>query len=385
MGNEDHLAVLNDGIEAWNRWRDRSPEIQPDLSDADLSLRNLDQVNFRRAILSGAHLHGASLRAAMLAEADLTYACACGVDMTEACLNEARLTRADFHFADFRLTDESPSTLEGLQDLPLNAKFKELGLRRSIFLATHQWSSMRGSIFERADLSNTRLGGTNLTDANLREAKLHNANLVRTSLVDVDLSGAYGLETCTHQGPSYISFETLANSGELPLGFLRGCGLPDNAIDYIPSLLKQPLQFYTCFISYSSEDQEFADRLYSDLQNAGVRCWFAPHDLPIGAKTWDGIDEAIRTRDKVLLILSEGAISSDWVEDEVTTAFAEERRRDQLVLFPVRLDNAVMDSTESWARKLRDNRNIGDFTKWKEHDAYKVTLDRVLRDLKARR
>ena len=67
--------------------------------------------------------------------------------------------------------------------------------------------------------------------------------------------------------------------------FLRGVGLPDNLIDYLPSLLNQPIQFYSCFISYSSKDQEFADRLHADLQNKGVRCWFAPHDMPIGAKS----------------------------------------------------------------------------------------------------
>jgi TIR domain len=69
-------------------------------------------------------------------------------------------------------------------------------------------------------------------------------------------------------------------------------------------------------ISYSSKDDAFAKRLYADLQNTGVRCWLAPHDLPIGAKTWDAIDAAIRVRDKVLLILSKNAIASDWVEDE---------------------------------------------------------------------
>ena len=61
----------------------------------------------------------------------------------------------------------------------------------------------------------------------------------------------------------------------------------------------------------------FAERLYADLQNKGVRCWFAPHDLPIGAKTWDAIDEAIRHREKLLVILSEASIASNWVEDEV--------------------------------------------------------------------
>ena len=85
--------------------------------------------------------------------------------------------------------------------------------------------------------------------------------------------------------------------------FLRGIGLPDTLIEYLSSLLNQSNRFYWCFISYSSNDQEFAER-HSDLQNKGVRCWFAPHDLPWGAKTWDTIDEAIRLRDKVLLILS---------------------------------------------------------------------------------
>ena len=120
------------------------------------------------------------------------------------------------------------------------------------------------------------------------------------------------------------------------LVFLRGVGLPDNLIDYLPSLLNQPIQFYSCFISYSSKDQKFADRLHADLQNKGVRCWFAPHDMPIGAKIIDAIDEAIRLRDKVLLILSENSIASDWVEDEVTRSLDEERERKQIVLFPVR-------------------------------------------------
>jgi TIR domain len=117
-----------------------------------------------------------------------------------------------------------------------------------------------------------------------------------------------------------------------------------------------------------------------DLQNKGVRCWFAPHDLPIGAKILDGLDEAIRLRDKVLLILSEYSIKSDWVEDEVTTAFEEERKRGQLMLFPIRLDDTVMDTHEAWAAKLRA-RNIGDFRHWKDHEKYMKSLERVLRDL----
>jgi hypothetical protein len=72
---------------------------------------------------------------------------------------------------------------------------------------------------------------------------------------------------------------------------------------FLPSLRGDAINFYSCFISYSARDQLFAERLHADLQNKGVRCWFAPHDLPIGAKTLDAIDEAIRLRDKLLVIL----------------------------------------------------------------------------------
>ena len=140
------------------------------------------------------------------------------------------------------------------------------------------------------------------------------------------------------------------------------------------------IQHYSCFISYSTKDQEFAARLHADLQKKGVRSWFAPHDLRIGDKILDEIDAAIRSRDKVLLILSEPSIKSGWVEDEVTAGFEEERKRGQIVLFPVRLDEMVMETDEAWAAKLRA-RLIGDFRRWKDHDAYKGSFERVLRDL----
>jgi TIR domain len=104
--------------------------------------------------------------------------------------------------------------------------------------------------------------------------------------------------------------------------------------------------------------------------------------MRIGAKIIDALDEAIRLRDKVLLILSEGA--SDWVEGEVTRALDEERTRKQVVLFPVRLDDAVMQTSKAWARLLRGQRNIGDFTGWKERDSYKRSLDRLMRDLRVK-
>src|SRR6202035_3144656 len=75
---------------------------------------------------------------------------------------------------------------------------------------------------------------------------------------------------------STIDHRTLQKSGPLPFSFLRGVGLPDRLIDYLPSLLAQAIQHYSCFISYSTKDEEFARRLHADLQDKGVRCWFSP-------------------------------------------------------------------------------------------------------------
>ncbi|MBU2517908.1 MAG: toll/interleukin-1 receptor domain-containing protein, partial [Proteobacteria bacterium] len=148
------------------------------------------------------------------------------------------------------------------------------------------------------------------------------------------------------------------------------------------SLTSQPFQFYSCFISYSSQDDDFARRLHADLQSNKVRVWFAPEDLKIGDKILERLDHSIRIHDKLLLVLSEQSINSDWVEDEVTTAFEEERTRKKTVLFPIRLDDTVMDSNKAWAAKVRQ-RHIGDFTDWKNHDSYKKAFDRLIRDLKA--
>jgi TIR domain len=145
----------------------------------------------------------------------------------------------------------------------------------------------------------------------------------------------------------------------------------------------RPVQFYSCFISYSNKDQEFAKQIYADLQDKGVRCWFAEEDLKIGDKFQERIEESIRWHDKLLLVLSDNSIRSAWVEREVQAAFEREHESNRLVLFPIRLDEAVMDTTKSWAADIRRTRHIGEFGQWRERGSYKKALERLLRDLKA--
>src|SRR5208283_3308279 len=74
--------------------------------------------------------------------------------------------------------------------------------------------------------------------------------------------------------PSTIGIDTLYKSrGKIPEAFLRGCGVPDALIGYLPSLLgaAEAIQFYSCFISYSHNDEEFAKRLHSRMRDEHLR------------------------------------------------------------------------------------------------------------------
>jgi hypothetical protein len=159
--------------------------------------------------------------------------------------------------------------------------------------------------------------------------------------------------------------------------------VPEDMIIYIQSLVGQPFQYHSCFISYSNRDEVLAQRLYADLQVQKVLCWFAPEDLKIGDEFRSRIDESIQVYDRLLLILSEFSVKSRWVQKEVETAFEKEGKKNRIVLFPIRIDDAVMHSATGWAADIRRQRHIGDFRQWKDHDTYQQAFQRLLRDLKA--
>lgn len=379
MANPEHLEILLQGWKVWNTWRAKQSELTViDLRGAQLKDANLNQADLNRSQLSGADLSNADLGGSNLCGADLSRA-----DLTFARFYSANLTGADLSFADLSY---SYIYFANLSDVKL-------------FYAQFRGSQLRGSQLRRAQLRNARFDGATLTRANLVMANLSGTDFSGTyldgadftdaelgygSFGNTDLSQVKGLETVKHGGPSTIGIDTIYKSrGQIPEIFLRGCGVPEDFITYMRSLVAHPIQFYSCFISYSSKDQDFADRLYADLQNKGVRCWFAPEDLKIGDRFRDRIDESIRLHDKLLVILSENSASSQWVGDEVEAAFERERRENRTVLFPLQIDNAITESITGWAAAIRRTRHIGDFREWKNNDPYQKSFDRLLRDLKA--
>jgi len=93
MANDKHVALLKQGVHAWNAWRRENPLIRLDLSEADLKGANLSGVNLSWADLFHANLGEASLAKADLGEADLREATLSGASLVEANLRLAKLFR----------------------------------------------------------------------------------------------------------------------------------------------------------------------------------------------------------------------------------------------------------------------------------------------------
>ena len=359
MENSHHLYLLKEeGVKAWNRWRRNNPGIIPDLSKADLSETILSGADLSEAYLSEANLCGARLYGTDLLGADLN-----GADLSRADLTNATLVGADLPRANLSGTNLNKSSLAG---------------------ANLSFARLNGANLFGADLTKTNFSGARLPETDLTMTRLW-----ETVFGDSDLKATKGLEHCQHDGPSTIDIRSLRKSWPLPLSFLRGCGLDDAFINHLPTLISQTSQFFSCFISYSTNDQTFAECLHADLQERGVRCWFAPEDIQAGKKVHRQIMDAIDTHDKLLLILSEHSMGSNWVEMEIRNARKRERQEGCQVLFPVRLvryetlqDWALFDADEGrdLAAEVREY-FIPDFSAWPDPDAYQQAFQRLLRDL----
>jgi hypothetical protein len=285
-----------------------------------------------------------------------------------------------------------------------NVDFSKTSLNRANLRSMNfRGANFRGAILGWADFIRANLSEADLSEANLIHANLIQANLDRANLSGAafgytiidgsDLSTVTGLDSATHVGPSYIGVDAIYQSkGKISHHFLRGAGLPETFIEYMASLVGAGVEFYSLFISYSTKDQEFATRLHADLQRNGVRCWFAPHDIQGGKRIHEQIDAAIRMHDKLLLILSEHSMSSEWVKTEMAKARKRETNEGKQVLFPIRLcpfeelrdwECFDADTGKDSAREIREY-FIPDFSNWKDHDSYTRAFDRLLKDLQGK-
>ena len=144
---------------------------------------------------------------------------------------------------------------------------------------------------------------------------------------------------------------------------------------------QRSIEHYSCFISYSWKDQDFAARLHDDLHDIGVRSWLDAKELRAGDRWSERIERAIQAHDKMLLVLSHSSIQSSWVRMEVKNAIRLERKRQKTVLFPIRLDDAVFNVSVSREIDLLREKQIADFRHWQDESSYQRAFARLVRDL----
>lgn len=341
MANPEHLAILDQGVEVWNQWRNDNPSIVPNLRFGYLAERDLRQINLQWADLTGVSLRGADLRVSNLSETRLFK-----MDLMDADLGGANLTGA---------------------------------VTSSVFLS-------------RANLARANLRSTHLCGVLLDAVDLTHATCSFTSFISLDLSQVKGLNTIRHQGPSSIDMETLIRSkGKIPEAFLWGCGVPEEYITYMPSLIGgSAIQYYSCFISYSHADKSFARRVHDTLQARGIRCWLDEHQMLPGHDIFAEVDRGIRLWDKVLLCASQHSLTSWWVDNELETLFKKEQQLmkehgDKVgALIPLDLDRYLFSDECRTPKKTQiQSRIAADFKGW-EHDnaVFEREIERVIKALR---
>jgi len=413
MANDEHLEILEQGVSVWNEWRIKYPEIEPDLanvtlrdidlSGADFHGANLSNADLRLAGIPGANLRRASLRLANLTKASLTGADLTGADLRGANLTHANLDTANLSNANLDLTFLTHTNL--VSAILTGAQLRAADLSDTLLrYARLKGADLTGAVLHHTDLTNSKMNSANLTSARIIGAifsgtDLTDADFSRTTMRDnvfaeLDLRKVKGLETINYWAPSDISISTIVLSeGDIPKSFLLGCGMPDALIAQIPSLVRaiQPNQFHSCFISYSSKDEDFAMRLHERMRSSGLRVWFAPEDIKGGEKLNEQIDKAIQGYDRLLIVLSESSLQSEWVMTEIRRARKAEVKENRRKLFPIRLTDYETlkewecfdaDTGKDLAVEVREY-FIPDFSNWKSRNDFEKAFMRLLSDLKA--
>ena len=184
MANAEHVSLLKHSIEYWNQWRERSPDIKPDLRGADLR-----GVYLTRANLCGAYLSGADLRGAYLSGVDLRQAYLSGGKLQRVNLTQAQLVAANFVKADLREAMLLGANLQGanLQGVNLHKAYL---VKANLKSANLSWGHLQQANLTGADFSQAIL-----CDANLTQANLLRTNLIRADLRQVCLTQAICEET----------------------------------------------------------------------------------------------------------------------------------------------------------------------------------------------
>jgi len=399
MANEEHVAILKQGVEVWNAWREQHPDIRPNLMGLTLKDFNLTGVNLANADLFGATLVRGNLTNANLGNACLRQTIFNPIDLSGADLQDANLIEAYLGNANLSEADLEGANLDGVYLVGANltgarfhcANLSGADLRdANLSGADLNNANLSSADLSRANLSNTFMQDVCLNNANLHDADLSNALCCATVFGNTDLSHAKGLDTIDHCRTNFLDIATLYRSkGNLSDRFLRGCGVPEPVITYLTYLVEKGIEFHSCSISYHPNDKELAQRLHDRLQGEGIRCWL-DEQHPEPADQWH--QSVLKgygafSYDKLVLCCSQATLTSEWFKTEVDSIYPKEIPRDLYnLVIPLDLDGIPLDDAHSnmIAVDLKQHM-VANFTNWKDPDSFEREVRRLLTALRMER
>lgn len=165
---------------------------------------------------------------------------------------------------------------------------------------------------------------------------------------------------------------------------------------YVPDVknakFKIDRNFFSCFISYSHKDKAFVQYLNDKLKERGIRVWYAPEDLKPGQKIHEEIDKAIHLFDKLLIVISENSMNSEWVKTEIRKARKREIKEGKRILFPISITDFDKirkwelfdaDSGKDLAVEMREYL-IPDFSNWENETEFNKAFTKLVEGLENR-
>ena len=184
--NKRHLSMLKKGVRTWNNWREKNPDIIPQLSGIHLfagegKFYNLDGYNLERANLAGLKGDFIQLKQANLIEANLEKAqfeggSFVGSNFSRANLNKIDIKDTRFNQSVFKETNLSEANIyySDFKDV----SFEKANMKKIAFTRV----DLTGAKFKQANLESSQFINIKLREANLNEASLKKAKLSQCSI-----------------------------------------------------------------------------------------------------------------------------------------------------------------------------------------------------------
>lgn len=110
------------------------------------------------------------------------------------------------------------------------------------------------------------------------------------------------------------------------------------------------------FLSHTSIDKPFVEKLAKDLKGLGINVWFDRWEIKVGDSiTWK-IENGIKDNEYLGVVLSKEALESEWVKSEVGAAFMRQMKEKRIVILPIFYRECEIPN-------LLADRKYADFTK----------------------